>query len=135
MSWDNFVQDLPREATTTAEIPDAFRPKPIGPHAEIVKKIIEVIPTANFANPAWGLIDGGGWSIEVNLGSDEICEGFALHVRGGDEAVGAVAEILARLDLRALDSQTGEFFEAGPIALASFRKWRAYRDRSVGDGV
>ena len=134
MSWDIFVQDLPREAATTADIPDDFRPVALGPRNRIIGKILEIVPTADFSDPAWGNIRGEDWSIEEKLGDEDECDGFAFHVRGGDGAVGAVAAILEHLGLRALDSQTGEFFVAGPTALASFRKWRGYRDRVVGEG-
>lgn len=135
MSWDIFVQDLPRDAKTTADIPDDFKSASLGPRAGIIKRILEVVPTADFSDPAWGVVAGKDWSIEVNLGNDERCDGFAFHVRGGDEAVGAVAAMLDRLGLRALDSQTGEFFAPGPTALASFSKWRQYRDRVVGESA
>jgi hypothetical protein len=133
MSWDVFVQDFPSHAKTVAEIPDDFQPAPIGRRSDLIRKILQVVPTADFSNPAWGLIDGGDWSMEVNMGGEEDCDGFALHVRGGDVAVGVVAAILEKLGLRALNSQTGEFFVAGAGSVASFQKWRAYRDQVVGE--
>jgi len=133
MSWDIFVQDLPRDAKTVADIPDDFKPAVIGARSEIISMIKEVVPTANFSDPSWGLIDGNDWSIELNMGRAEECDGFAFHVRGGEDAVGVVAAILQHLDLRALDSQTGEFFVGGPESIASFKKWRAYRDSIVGE--
>ena len=131
MSWDLFVQDLPSEAKRVADIPSEFRPSLIGKRSEIIDGIISIIPTADFSDPSWGQIDGQGWSIEVNLGPEEKCRGFALHVRGGDAAVGAVAAILQRLNLRALDSQTGEFFVADESAVESFRQWKKYRDHVI----
>ena len=107
-------------------------PAAFGTRSEVIAKIKEVVPTANFSDPSWGLIDGGNWSVEVNIGDDEVCNGFALHVRGGDEAVGAIAAILQRIDLRAVVPGTDEFLVAGPKAIASFARWRAYRDRVVG---
>jgi hypothetical protein len=131
MSWDIFVQDFPRAARSVADIPDSFVPAPIGRRAEIIEKILEIVPIADFSDPAWGIIDGGDWSIEVNIGADETCSGLALHVRGGDAAVGVVALILDRLGHRAIDSHSGEFFVAGPTAIESFRQWREYRDQVV----
>ena len=129
MSWDIFVKDLPRDATTLEDIPKDFKPSSIGERTAIIKKIEEVVPFADFSNPSWGVIEGDEWSIEVNVGEEENCNGFAFHVRGGDTAVGVVAAILEHLSLRALDSQTGDFFAAGPEAIESFHKWRAYRDQ------
>jgi hypothetical protein len=134
MSWDIHVQDLPREAKCVAEIPADFRPGVIGKRQEIIDSIVTLLPSASFSDPSWGIIDGEGWSIEVNLGSDEECRGFGLHVRGGQVAAGVVAAILQKLKLRALDSQTGEFFVPGSEAVESFRRWRAFRDHVVGKG-
>jgi hypothetical protein len=128
MSWDIFVQDLPQDAKSIADIPSTFRPAPIGSRSALIRGIKEVVPTTDFSDPSWGLIQGDDWSIEINIGGDEECHSFALHVRGGNDAAGAVAAILQHLNLRALDSQTGGLFTAGAEAVQSFEKWREYRD-------
>jgi hypothetical protein len=40
----------------------------------------------------------------------------------------ALSAILRRLNLRALDSQTGEFFVADENSIESFQQWKKYRD-------
>ena len=95
----------------------------------VIEQIKTVAPLADFSNPSWGTIDSDGWSIEVSIGLEEECNGFAFHVRGGDAAVGVIAAILQRLQLRAIDSETGDFFIAGPKAIEAFGKWRSYRDQ------
>lgn len=129
MSWDIFVLDLPSDVKKVADIPKDYRPSPIK-RSEIINGIISAFPTANFVNPAWGLIVDQDWSIEVNLGSKEECDSLMLHVRGGDGAIGAVAAILRRLNLRAIDCGRGELF-AEDEAMESFRTWRNYRDQVV----
>jgi len=111
------------------EIPPDFKPASIGRRAMVIEQIRMVVPSANFSNPSWGTIDGEGWSIEINIGPKEDCSGFAFHVRGGDTAIAVVAAILQHLKLRAIDSQTGDFFIAGQKAIDAFSKWRAYRDQ------
>jgi hypothetical protein len=128
MSWDIFVQDLPQEAKSIEDIPSTFKPRSIGRRSEIIERIKEVVPDADFANPAWGKIDGNGWSIELNMGDEEDCSSFAFHVRGDDAAAGIIAAILDHLRLRALDASRGDFFAPGEQAVASFRRWRQYRD-------
>jgi len=81
------------------------------------------------------LINGTDWSIEVNMGSEDECEGFAFHIRGGNEAAGIIAAILEYLGLRALDAQTGDFFVAGPEAMDSLKKWREYRDQVFSENA
>jgi hypothetical protein len=128
MSWDIFVQDLPRNAKCVADIPADFVPSSLGKRSTIIEKIKQVIPSAEFSDPSWGQIEGNDWSIEVNMGDNEDCDGFVFHIRGENTAIGVAAAILQHLGLRALDSQTGEFFVGGADAEESLRKWRAYRD-------
>lgn len=110
MSRDIIVQDLPAGARRVEDIPDDFEPRALGPRAGIVAGILAVVPEADFTDPAWGRIDGPGWSIEVNV-PQELCESFTLHVRG-EGADPVIARILRRLGPRALDgdSESG-FFE------------------------
>jgi hypothetical protein len=129
MSWDIFVQDFPSHVSSLEDIPADFKPASIGKRSMVIEQIKAVAPIADFSNPSWGTIDSDGWSIEVNIGLEEECRGFAFHVRGGDAAVGVIAAILQRLKLRAIDSETGDFFIAGPKAAEAFGKWRAYRDQ------
>jgi len=129
MCWDIFVHDFPSHLASAADIPDDFEPGPIGSRSDVSAKILEVFPGTDFTDPCWGVIDGAGWSFEVSIGKNEPCTGFALHVRGGDGAADAVAAILNRLEPRAIDMQTGEFFVAGEKARGFLSKWRAFRDR------
>jgi hypothetical protein len=131
MGWDLLIQDFPAHARTVDEIPDSFNPAPLGLRAAIIQKILNVVPFADFSDPAWGTIDGEGFSIEVNCGADEFVNSFALHVRGGDPAATCVAAILDRLGVRAVDTSTGAFFNPAD-AVASLRRWSTYRDRVIG---
>jgi hypothetical protein len=64
----------------------------------------------------------------VNLGPEEECHSFALHVRGGDAAVGAVAAILRWLNLRALDPKRANFLLRMKNSIESSQRWKKYRD-------
>ncbi len=130
MSWDIFVQDLPHNVKSVEDIPQDFSPRSLGKRAEIIAKIRAIVPAADFSDPAWGIIAGEGWSIEINMGEEEECECFAFHVRGNGAAPDVIAAILEHLCLRATDpTQPGGLFVAGPQARASFTRWRAFRGR------
>jgi hypothetical protein len=133
LSWDIFVQDFPPDASSLADVPACFKPASIGKRSMIIEQIKAVAPLADFSSPSWGTIESDDWSIEINIGIEEECNGFAFHVRGGDTAVGVIAAILQHLRLRAVDSETGDFFSAGPRAAEAFGKWRAYRNRVAND--
>ena len=131
MSWDIFAVNVPLVFESIEEIPPDFKPKPLGDRSAVIARIKRIVPTADFSDPSSGLIDEDGWSIELDMGDDEICEDFAFHVRGdGDEAVEVVARILDGLGIRGFDPQAGRLFVGGPSAIASFNEWRAFRDRA-----
>jgi hypothetical protein len=134
MSWDIFVQDLPPGIASVDEIPDDFRPSPIGRRSEIIAKLSALYPECDFGDPSWGILDLPGCSIELNLGSDEELESFALHVRGDGRAPNVVAEILGALGLRALDpsSDSGLFEQDSVLRSESFDRWQRYRAQVLG---
>lgn len=134
MSWDIFVQEIPPDVESVAEISGEFRPGPIGTRASIIEAIRRVVPDADFSDPSWGKIDGPAYSIEVNIGADDPVTSFALHVGGGDQVVYVVHDILAELGLRAFDpSNPSGIFSLDDGSLEGLRGWRAYRDRVLHD--
>src|SRR5262245_38428907 len=110
MSWDISIQDLPRDVQNAADIPDDYQPSPLGPRDTVIARIHEVLPDVDFSDPAWGMFDRPDFSIEFNMGAEEICDSFMLHVRGGGGAMETVARLLQHLQLRGIDCQTGDFF-------------------------
>jgi hypothetical protein len=133
MSFDVFVQDLPRDARTVADIPDDFAPQPLGRLADILAGIRRVAPDADFSDPTWGRIDGPGYSIEVNIGPEDPIQSFAFHVRGDQEALLIVASILTELRLRAIAPGTESgFFNLSELGIA-YQQWQAYRRQVIGE--
>lgn len=130
MSWDISIQDLPRDVQSIADVPDDYRPRLLGPRATVIARICEVLPDVDFSDPTWGMFERPDFSIEFNMGAEEICDGFMLHVRGGGSAMETVARLLEGLQLRGFDCQTGEFFSI-EAARGSFGQWQAYRDRDT----
>lgn len=128
MSWDIFVQDIPSDARTVDDIPNNFVPGPIGERSQIIDEIQKVAPFADFTDPAWGVIEGDDFSIEVDLGPNETVKQFAFHVRGGDMAAAAVSDLLTHLNLKAFDGGTGDIFDH-EHASAGLKLWRAYQAR------
>lgn len=125
MSYDIFVQDIPKSANTIEDIPDDFTPKKIGSRSEIISSILEITPEADFSDPSWGTIKGESFLIEVNLGEVEILTSFAFHVRGDKTPLTIISAILNHLDLRAFVPDG--IFDPKRSA-KSFKNWKEYRD-------
>jgi len=128
LSWDIFAQDLPASITSLSEIPDNFVPQPLGKRVSLIARIMGVVPQADFADPGWGKIRTRDCKIEIGMGNEEEVESVVFHVYGGELAPGVIVAILRALQLRALDSATGEIFNEAEAA-DSFMKWQKYRDK------
>ena len=130
MSWDIFVQDLPPDVKGVADIPEDFVPQPLGSRCRVIDAIRAAAPFAKFTDETHAQLDAPDISVEITIGADDPLRGFAFHVYGGDRSAGVVADILSRLQLRALDplSHSGIFDPSQ--ASGSLQRWQVYR-RSV----
>ena len=133
MSWDIFVQDLPAGAARIEDISPDFSPKPFLSRARIEDVFREVFPLTDFSDPRWWRVECPAFHIEVNIDPEDPSNGFALHVRGGEEAVQFVAKILNRLGVRALDPSAKTGFFSLVESEAGFRKWRYYLGKVVNE--
>ena len=131
MSLDIFVQDIPADARSVGDISGDFLPQPIGARSWVVSAIRKVAPEIKFARPDWGTIEGEGYSIEVNLGLDDPVMSFAFHLRGGEEGLFLVGDILAELDVRAFAPGTESGLFEVDRTREAFSRGRAYRRRVV----
>jgi len=129
MSWDIFVQDW-GDYKSLDEIPNDFKPQPIGIRQELITKIVNAEPTVDFSDPTWGIIDNEHFSIEINMGHNEIVTSFALHVRGDDYVLGCIANILDKLNLRGADGSTPDFFDLEK-SRKNLNDWIKYRDHII----
>jgi hypothetical protein len=126
------IHRFPRDIETAEQLPDGFKPPVIGARAEVAQSIRTLFPDANISDLSWLVINGADYSIEVNTGEEEACDGFLLHVRGGERALDAVMQITQHFDARALDLTTCEFLDRMADPGSGFRQWRAFRDRAIG---
>src|SRR5215213_7414425 len=125
MSWDLFIQHLPASAITVEDVPDDFSGLPLGSRSEVVSAIVSVFPEADTSDPTWVTLEAPAYAIGFGIGADEPVTAVALHVRGDESVIPAIAALVDKLGARALDSWTGEFFDPATAA-ESIRRWRLY---------
>ena len=132
VSWDVLFQSLPAGIASIDDVPADFEPAPLGVRAEIIAKLVARLPGVDFSDPSWGMLLGETFSIEFNLGGEDVADSLMLHVRGGDEALGVVREVSEALGVPAIDCSEGELIDfTSPDAARGFAAWRAFRDRVV----
>jgi hypothetical protein len=129
MSWDVYLMPMPPDVSRVRDIPDDYQPPSMGTRTEVIDRIRARVPAVNFADPAWGVLECGTFSIEFNVGKDPVTS-LMLHVRGADEAIGVVRDVAEALECGAIETGDGEVIDFdSPRATLGFARWRAYRDQ------
>jgi len=116
MSWDIFIQDLP-DVASAKDIPVDFRPRPLGEREDVVARILRAIPNGDLQDTDWIFVnsDDIDLSIQLHMEDAEQVRYLVAHVHGGVQSAACVAALLNELGLRALDSNTGEFFDGAAL--------------------
>ncbi|HWO58857.1 MAG TPA: hypothetical protein VNO31_02285 [Umezawaea sp.] len=131
MSWDVLLSVVPEGFGSIEELPRDFRAPPIGPHGAVEDALRRAVPTIDLADPSWGVIDGPGWSVEVNIGRADPVDAIMLHIRGGgDDALPVVFRVAGELGCRPLDMTTGELL-ASVDSAEGWWGFQEYRDKVV----
>jgi hypothetical protein len=126
MSWDLYVQDW-GDVKSLTDIPEGYEPKPIGTRSEIISQIKKIEPLVDFKDQSIGRLENDQFSIEFNLGHEEIVSSFAMHVRGNELALPCIGQILSKLNLKAADGSSADFFDVENSKQA-MRKWIDFRN-------
>jgi hypothetical protein len=127
MSWDIYIQDLPAVACL-ADVPESFRPGPIGERQAVLQRLRELLPEAEQQDELWFFVRRPDAELSIVVHTEGAhATHVSMHVHGGEASPTFVARIVTGLGLRALDSGTGELFdperpEAGYLAWQTFRE-------------
>ena len=126
MSWDVLLTVVPDGFGSIEELPQGFRAPPIGRHGEVEDALRRAVPAIDLEDTSWGVIDGPGWLVEVNIGRADPVDAIMLHIRGGgDGALPVVFQVAGELGCRPLDVTTGELLADSP---SRERRWGVRED-------
>jgi len=116
MSWDVLLTVVPDGVDSTEQLPSGFRRPPVGGHAEVEEGLRRAVSGIDLTDPAWGVVDGPGWVVEVNIGRSDPVEAIMLHIRGGgDDVLPVVFRMAGELGCRLVDVVTGELLSDGAV--------------------
>lgn len=129
MSWDVFIQHLPASAMRVADVPEDFKPLPLGARRDVVEAIADAFPMVRATDPTWFTVDDPHYRVEIAVVGDDPIDTITLHIRGDASVIAPVTRLIDVLGARAIDSWTGEFFDP-ETAAESVQRWQQYVDQS-----
>lgn len=123
MSWDIFISRTPADQLSEAKF------ESLGSKKEVIKKLLDLLPSANFEDPEWGTYKDDECSIEFSLNDTEELEHLTLHIRGGGERpLCIIKEICEAFQCFAMDGSSGEQINFDEQSEKFFKDWQNYRD-------
>jgi hypothetical protein len=132
MSWDVLLLRLPDHVTSMEDVRDDDGIPPLGRKPWVLDGVRRALPEADLTDPAWGQAEGPGWSIELNIGSDDPVDSIMLHVRGGgDDALAPIFRLAGELGCRVLDCSEGNLISS-PDETSGWHAFQEFRDRVTG---
>ncbi|QDD59111.1 hypothetical protein FE156_11150 [Streptomyces albidoflavus] len=133
MSWDVLLVRLPGEVTSVSRTAHDYVPAPLGSRHDVLATVARVLPEADLSDPAWGVLSGPTWSIELSIGADDPVESVMLHLRGaGDDVLTPVFELAGALGCKVFDCSAGDLITPGGVS--GGHGSRRFRDQVVGEG-
>jgi len=135
MSWDVLIQRYDGVPPSVDAIPDDFRFPSMGDASAVRGLISTACPSVDWSDPAWGILDGDGYSIEFNFQEDGEVDSFMLHVRGGGDAISPIVSLCKTNGWVALDTSTGDFMDLESPSDDGWKEFQAFRDQVVASAA
>jgi hypothetical protein len=129
MSWDAMLY-----SKDPGPVSRDMKTPPLGDAQFVREQISKSLPGVNWSDPAWGVLDGNGWSIEFNHQESGSTDSVMLHVRGGGDPISSIVKLCKETGWVAFDLQTGTLVDLTSPSDKSWKEFQGYRDR-VGTTV
>jgi hypothetical protein len=131
MSWDVMIFNTRGKSPPSVEEFEDSDYETLGPAADVRQRLSELLPGVDWSDTTWGIYEGDGFSIEFNVGDDDPIENMMLHVRGGGEAIAAIAKFARPLGWSALDCSTSEFLDLDNPSQDGWEGFQEFRDTVI----
>src|SRR5262245_62239948 len=131
MSWTLIAMKFEAPPPPMNRLPHGWEPEVMGTADEVRAKISTHLPRTDWANPAWGLYPGDGFTFEFGLAWDDPTKltNFAIHVRGGGDAIADLIKFARPNGWYLLDGSTGQWLDLDKPCHDSFRAYQGYVDQ------
>ena len=132
MSWDISIFAAAAPPPSVEEMPSDWQGASLGALGEVRSILESSLPGVTWESPSWGQFHGDGFSYDLNLGEEDPCTGFMVHVRGSGNVVSPLLELCRPRNWYLLDVSEGEWLHHREDPEAGWVGFRAYRDSVLG---
>lgn len=101
----------------------------MGSGEEVRRRVSAWLPGVDWTTPTWGLYGGAGFTFEFSVGPEERITSFAVHVRGGGNAIADLLRFAVPNGWHLVDWSTGDFIDPRSPSSAGWEGWQAYRNK------
>ena len=127
MSWDILIINSDKPVDFEKNNWNKFKSR-----KSVIESIQKTFPDSNWDDPSWGMLENQFAVIEFNIGeSEEMNNYFMLHVRGGKDPTGKIANLCKQHGWIAYDISGDQYIENKQPNVNSYKKWESYRDEVV----
>ena len=112
------------------EAPD-YIPEPLGNCAAIVRILTQLLPTFQYFSDGWGILKEANFSIEFNIGKEEITDCIMMSIRGGGDPMPIIKTICDATKWGAFDTSAAAFVDVENLSPESWINFQAFRDKVI----
>lgn len=126
LSWDLLLMPVPDDSAALDELPEGDEMPSLGERARVLAALAETMPSADLSDPAWIVVDGPTWSLEINVSDSDPVEAIMLQVHGtGDDVLTVVHRLAESLGGAVMDCAADELLLPGdPSGWHAFQRQR-----------
>ncbi|MCM2577925.1 hypothetical protein [Streptomyces meridianus] len=130
MSWDLLLMPVPDENAVFDELPEDGEGPSLGRRAQVLAALAGTMPDADLSDPAWGVLEGPTWSLEINVSDSDPVEAIMLQVHGtGDDVLTVVHRLAGAVGGVVMDCVADELLVEGETA--GWHGFQRQRDASL----
>lgn len=117
MSWDLLLMPVPDDSAAFDELPEHDDVPSLGQRAQVLAALAGTMPDADLSDPAWGVMEGPTWSLEINVSDSDPVEAIMLQVHGtGDDVLTVVHRVAEAVGGVVMDCAADELLVEGQTA-------------------
>jgi len=131
MSWDALIfngQDVP---ASIEDVPNDWRPNPLGNPEQIKSKISSVLTNISWDEAGNGKVESPEFAIEFHIAQEEQIDTIGVRIVGDGDPIPILVRLCRTNGWVIFDNQAGDLINFDNNPSASWHKFTEWRDRVI----